>query len=201
MRTLPAESFLPAGVGENCKKLQGKFLRIISSESPAKLYCCYAVIAILATSVIALSVALSGITKPEAAHANCPRDWIGFGSKCFYFSKDMTNWPSSQTFCMAQEAHLAQFDSLEELNFLIRYKGDSTHWIGLHRETSQNPWRWTDSTKYNNLVPIRGEGQYAYLSDRGISSGKEYMPRKWICSKPNSYLQCPVVSQLVSKQS
>ncbi|XP_037059994.1 C-type lectin domain family 2 member D11-like isoform X2 [Peromyscus leucopus] len=173
MRTLPAESFLPAGVGENCKKLQGKFLRIISSESPAKLYCCYAVIAILATSVIALSVALS----------------------------DMTNWPSSQTFCMAQEAHLAQFDSLEELNFLIRYKGDSTHWIGLHRETSQNPWRWTDSTKYNNLVPIRGEGQYAYLSDRGISSGKEYMPRKWICSKPNSYLQCPVVSQLVSKQS
>ena len=44
-------------------------------------------------------------------------------------------------------------------------------------------------------VPIRGEGEHAYLSDRGISSGRKYIRRNWICSKPNSYaLHCPGVS-------
>ncbi|EGW11210.1 hypothetical protein I79_024908 [Cricetulus griseus] len=36
-------------------------------------------------------------------------------------------------------------------------------------------------------VPIRGEGGYAYLSDKVISSGRVYMKRKWICSKPLLY--------------
>uniref|UniRef100_A0A8C8W7S9 C-type lectin domain-containing protein n=1 Tax=Peromyscus maniculatus bairdii TaxID=230844 RepID=A0A8C8W7S9_PERMB len=178
------------------KKLQGKCLRILSPESPAKLYCCYAVITVLAAAVIALSVALSG-GKNENNHTACSIDWIGNGSKYFYFSEDLTDWISSQKFCVEQNAQLAQFESLEELDFLNGHKNDSAYWIGLHRESTQHPWTWTDNTKYNDSVPIRGEGQYAYLSDRGISSGREYMPRKWICSKPNSYLQCPVVSQLV----
>ncbi|XP_052577542.1 C-type lectin domain family 2 member E-like [Peromyscus californicus insignis] len=181
------------------KKLQGKYLRIVSSVSPAKLYGCYAVIAVLTAAVIALTVTLSEKEKKERVSiknicAVCPKDWIGFRSKCFYFSEDMRNWTFSQTFCMAQEAHLAQFDSLDELNFLMRYKGDSAHWIGLHRESTQHPWRWTDNTEYNNLVPIRGEGERAYLSDRGISNGRDRTPRKWICSKPDSYLQYPEVS-------
>ncbi|XP_076422139.1 C-type lectin domain family 2 member E-like [Peromyscus maniculatus bairdii] len=206
MRMLTTDSTFPVGEGENRKKLQGKCLRILSPESPAKLYCCYAVITVLAAAVIALSVALSVKEKEERfsiknIRAVCPKDWIGFMSKCFYFSEDMRNWTLSQTFCMAQEAHLAQFESKEELNFLMRYKGDSAHWIGLHRESTQHPWRWTDNTEYNNLVFIGGEGERAYLSDRGISSGRDHTSRKWICSKPESYLQHPKVSKLVSKQS
>nr|XP_048284417.1 C-type lectin domain family 2 member E-like isoform X3 [Myodes glareolus] len=138
------------------------------------------------------------IVSPEAAYAACPRDWIGFGSKCFYFSEHTSNWTFSQTSCMQLGAHLTHFDSLEELNFLHRYMGESATWIGLHRESSEHPWMWTDNTEYNNLVPIRGDGQHAYLTDRGISSGRKYIRRRWICSKPYSYtLQCPGVSQLV----
>nr|XP_048284420.1 C-type lectin domain family 2 member F-like [Myodes glareolus] len=185
------------------KKLQEKFLRLVSPLSPAWLHCCYAVIIFLTVAVIALSVALSwsGKTKQVSinnTYATCPRNWIGFGNKCFYFSEDSGNQTFSQNHCMALSAQLAKFDSEEELNFLKRYKGDSDHWIGLHRESSEHPWMWTDNTEYNNLVPTRGEGQHAYLSDRGISSGRNYIPRKWICSKPNSYtLQCPGVSQFV----
>ncbi|KAK7799778.1 hypothetical protein U0070_002902, partial [Myodes glareolus] len=148
-------------------------------------------------------------------YAVCPRNWIGFGKKCFDFSEDMENWTSSQNYCRALGAQLARFDSQEELNFLKRYKGSSDHWIGLHRESSEQPWMWTDNTEYNNLyvfrmhfillcstivieVSTRGEGQHAYLSDRGISSGRNNIHRKWICSMPNIYtLQCPGVSQLV----
>ena len=42
------------------KKLQIKYLRIISSKLPVKLYCCYGVIMALSVAVVALSVALSG---------------------------------------------------------------------------------------------------------------------------------------------
>lgn len=40
-------------------------------------------------------------------------------------------------------------------NFLKRYKGASDHWIGLHRESSEHPWIWTDNTEYNNLYVFR----------------------------------------------
>ncbi|XP_005371999.1 C-type lectin domain family 2 member E-like [Microtus ochrogaster] len=188
------------------KNLQGQCLRIVTHVSPAWLYCCYALIIVLTGAVIALSVALSlsvrkknpAIVTPEAGCATCPRDWIGFGSKCFFFSEHISNWTSSQTSCKELGAHLTQADSLEELIFLNRYKGDSDHWIGLHKESREQPWMWINNTEYNNLVPIRGDGNHAYLSDRGISSGRDYMQRKWICSKSSSYtLQYPVFSQLV----
>ncbi|KAL6063981.1 hypothetical protein STEG23_028501 [Scotinomys teguina] len=166
---------------EGGKKLQGQCLRIVSPESPAKLSCCYAVITVLTAAVIALSVALSVRTVVESSqpcYATCPSGWIGFESKCFYFSEDMRNWTFSQTFCTALEAHLARFESKDELNFLKRYKGDSDHWMDLHRESPEHPWMWTDNTEYNNLVPIRGEGKCGYLSDNGISSGRSYTHRK-----------------------
>ncbi|XP_049989037.1 C-type lectin domain family 2 member E-like [Alexandromys fortis] len=184
------------------KEQQGQCLRIISPVSPARLYCCCAVIIVLTGALIALSVALSSslrkenmaIASPEAGYVTCPRDWIAFGSKCFYFSEHTSDWTSSQTSCMELGAHLTHFDSLEELNFLNRCKGDFAAWIGLHRESSEQPWMWTDNTEYNNLFPTRGKGEHAYLTDSGISSGRNYIHRKWICSKPNNYtLQCPGV--------
>ncbi|XP_041489092.1 C-type lectin domain family 2 member D11-like [Microtus oregoni] len=103
------------------KKLQGKCLRIVSPRSPARLHCCYAVIIVLTAAVIALSVALSLSVKMteqvaiKNTYAVCPRNWIGFGSKCFYFSEDTSNWTFSWNFCMKLKAQLAKFDNMEEL--------------------------------------------------------------------------------------
>ncbi|KAM7335551.1 hypothetical protein ACRRTK_006028 [Alexandromys fortis] len=67
------------------------------------------------------------IVSPEAGYATCPRDWIGFGSKCFYFSEHKGNWTSSQTSCMDLKAQLTHFDSLEELTeLLMATKGSET---------------------------------------------------------------------------
>ncbi|XP_055467548.1 C-type lectin domain family 2 member D-like, partial [Psammomys obesus] len=127
-------------------------------------------------------------TPVKNFYAACPRHWIGFGHKCFYFSESTSNWTFSQTSCMAQEAQLARFDNREELGFLSRYKGTFDYWIGLHRESPQLPWRWTDNTEYNSTVPIRGVENHAYLNNNGISSARVYADRRWICSKPNSYM-------------
>jgi hypothetical protein len=51
----------------------------------------------------------------EPCYTACPSGWIGFGSKCFYFSEDMGNWTFSQSSCVASNSHLALFHSLEEL--------------------------------------------------------------------------------------
>ncbi|XP_035304625.1 C-type lectin domain family 2 member D11-like [Cricetulus griseus] len=181
------------------KKLQGQCFRIVSAESPVKLYCCYVLIAVLSIAVIALSVALSLPTRRQEQTsiknipANCLRNWIGFGSKCFYFSENTSNWTFSQNFCMELEAHLARFDSDEELEFLNRYKGTFDYWIGLHRESPEHPWMWTDNTEYYGPVLIGGVEEYAYLNNNGISSARVYADRRWICSKPSSYaLQCQI---------
>ncbi|XP_076797074.1 C-type lectin domain family 2 member F-like [Arvicanthis niloticus] len=178
------------------KKLQAKFFRIVSPRSPAKLYCCYVLITVLTVAVAALSVALSvrnteQISIKNNTYAACPSNWIGVGNKCFYFSEYASNWTSSQDFCMKQGAQLARIDSLEELYILMRYKGIFDYWIGLHRESSKHLWKWTDNTEYNNLVPIRGVENCGFLSHRGVSSSRDYINRKWICSKSSSYtLQC-----------
>ncbi|XP_029060536.1 C-type lectin domain family 2 member D isoform X3 [Monodon monoceros] len=107
---------------------------------------------VLATIVMVLATFLSvRNTKPvsNVLYVTCPKGWIGFGNKCFYFSEDTRNWTSSQTFCTSLEAVLGQFETEEELFFLKRYKGPSDHWIGLRRESPHYVWKWTDSTEYN----------------------------------------------------
>ncbi|XP_010856907.1 PREDICTED: C-type lectin domain family 2 member D11-like isoform X2 [Bison bison bison] len=120
----------------------------------------------------------------------CSKGWIGFGSKCFYFSEDTRNWTFSQTFCTSLEAVLAQFETKDELNFLIRYKGHSDHWIGLSRESSHHVWKWTDNSKYNASFAITGDATCGYLNDLGVSSARSYTDRKWICSKQIMF-PCP----------
>nr|XP_055136682.1 C-type lectin domain family 2 member E-like isoform X1 [Symphalangus syndactylus] len=142
------------------KTLQRKCLALISPVMPFKVSCCLFIIAVLTTSVIALSIVLS----------------------------DIRNWTLSQTFCVSLEASLAQFAAMEELDFLKRYKGPSDHWIGLRRESSHHIWKWTDNMEYNNTLAIRGGTECAFLNDNVVNSGRIYINRKWICSKPNSYV-------------
>ncbi|XP_078194092.1 C-type lectin domain family 2 member E isoform X1 [Callithrix jacchus] len=189
--------------GESGRTLQRKCLALISPVTPIKVYCCLFIIAVLTTSVVALSIVLSVLAREEKPvieshkYAACPKSWIGFGSKCFYFSEDTRNWTFSQVFCVSLEASLAQFATMEELNFLKRYKGPSDHWIGLRRESYHHIWRWTDNTEYNNMFLIRGVGECAYLNDNGVSSASIYTDRKWICSKPKSYVySCQIRNSL-----
>ncbi|KAM4819837.1 C-type lectin domain family 2 member D11-like [Thomomys bottae] len=153
------------------------------------------------TVILAVNQAESRIPE-HSLYSSCPREWIGFGNQCFYFSEDTRNWTSSQDFCASSGANLATFDTIQDLNFLKKHKGYD-HWIGLRRESSKHSWKWADNTEFTNLlnvfllgsrVEVRGSGEYAYLDDIGISSARVYTERKWICSKPSLYAQCPAAS-------
>ncbi|XP_050776878.1 C-type lectin domain family 2 member D-like [Gopherus flavomarginatus] len=107
--------------------------------------------------------------------------WIGYRGKCYYFSETEGSWTYVQRLCSSFGASLAGIDSEQELMFLLRHKDIHEHWIGLWREQGQ-PWKWTNSTEFNDLFQIRGGGDCAYLNDeKGVSSSRCYMERRWIC--------------------
>ena len=54
-------------------------------------------------------------TDLQVLYVTCPKGWIGFGNKCFYFSEESENWTLSQISCTLLEAVLAQFETEEEL--------------------------------------------------------------------------------------
>ncbi|CAM4314122.1 unnamed protein product, partial [Lepidochelys kempii] len=73
--------------------------------------------------------------------------------------------------------------------FLLCYKGRFDHWIGLRRDPRQLS-KWANGTKFNNLFPIGGGGDCAYLNDvNGVSSWRCSSERPWICTKPDAFTQ------------
>ncbi|XP_063174730.1 uncharacterized protein LOC134507791 [Chroicocephalus ridibundus] len=81
----------------------------------------------------------------------CPFDWIGYRGKCYYFSEIEGNWTSGQNNCSALGASLAMLDGVEELSFVVRYKGTSEHWIGLSRGDGEQPWKWVNNSRFSHL--------------------------------------------------
>uniref|UniRef100_A0A8B9T377 C-type lectin domain-containing protein n=1 Tax=Anas platyrhynchos TaxID=8839 RepID=A0A8B9T377_ANAPL len=116
----------------------------------------------------------------------CPDTWIGFQSKCYYFSENRNDWNTSLENCKALEASLTSIDSLEELGFLLRYGRALHYWVGLHQEGS-DPWRWcngplTSPSATLCRFDIQGNGQCAYIDLAGVSSDWCSQQKYLVCS-------------------
>ncbi|CAM4651790.1 unnamed protein product [Caretta caretta] len=165
----------------NCKKSPTRrvVVALIVVSSPL-------IAAIIALAVLTAQLSSADLCPP--AGPSCPDGWIGYRGKCYYFSETEGSWTDSQSRCCALGASLAGIDSEQEMAFLLRHKGVQDHWIGLRREQGQ-PWKWTNSTKFNHLFHLRGGGDCAYLNnEKGVSRSRCYMGRRWICSKPEVYV-------------
>ncbi|XP_066842961.1 C-type lectin domain family 2 member B-like [Anser cygnoides] len=167
----------PHGMERKCRRVQGLLAPLC---------------VVLSVLVVILLVALivvqpqSHSSHPQFSHV-CPDTWIGFQGKCYYFSENETNWKTSLEKCKALEASLTSIDSLEELGFIMRYKGQGNHWFGLHEE-GNGQWRWTNGTAFNTWFEMRGGGPCAYLNQEKISSALCHTEKYWICSRPNNYV-------------
>ncbi|KAM4035127.1 C-type lectin domain family 2 member E-like isoform 2-T2 [Anomaloglossus baeobatrachus] len=98
----------------------------------------------------------SKITLPDSRDP-CEDGWIWYMRKCYYFSTNISEWENSQDFCASKNASLAIIDRKYELDFILRFKGSSDHWIGLRRENESKPWVWTNGSIYdNNMIFCSG---------------------------------------------
>ncbi|XP_044838867.1 C-type lectin domain family 2 member G-like [Mauremys mutica] len=103
----------------------------------------------LIIAVIVLAVLLSWCS-PAVLGPCCPDGWVGYRGRCYYFSEAKGNWNNSQRHCSCLDASLAGIDTLQDLAFLLCYKGNFDHWIGLQRDPRQ-PWKWVNGTEFNCL--------------------------------------------------
>ncbi|XP_029436679.1 C-type lectin domain family 2 member D-like isoform X2 [Rhinatrema bivittatum] len=153
------------------------------------------VIALVLLTVLILALILGiivlAVTQSKASADPSPRPppsdpcadgWIWYRSKCYFFSEDSRDWDTAQSFCTSHNASLAHIETQQELDFTIRHKGRSDHWIGLRREQGQ-PWRWTDGSEFNNTFSISQEPGCAYLTDGSVRSANCLMYRNWICTQ------------------
>ncbi|NXM70293.1 CLC2H protein, partial [Serilophus lunatus] len=148
---------------------------------------CQVMLAVLFTALLltAIAFAVQAFQPHPQPCFQCPFDWIMYRGKCYYFSEaERRNWTSSQDNCSALGASLAMLDSMEDLSFLMRYKGTSEHWIGLLREDEQRQWQWVNHSVLSHLFRVRGDGLCAYLDDNGLSSSHCSTERSWVCNKP-----------------
>ncbi|CAM9107350.1 unnamed protein product [Bubo scandiacus] len=152
---------------------------------------CQVTMAVLFMALLVTAVAFAAQAfqpRPQPC-SRCPFDWIGYRGKCYYFSEAEGNWTSSRDNCSALGASLALLDSVEDLSFVMRYKGSLEHWIGLSREDEEQPWEWVNRSRLSPLFQIRGGGLCALVKDDGLSSSRCGAEKSWVCNKPE--LQSP----------
>ncbi|XP_044838855.1 C-type lectin domain family 2 member D-like [Mauremys mutica] len=147
-----------------------------------------AMVLVLTGAAVVLAVLLSGRSSAALGPA-CPDGWIGYRGKCYYFSEAEGNWNNSQSQCSSLSASLAAIDTLQNLAFVLRYKGKLDRWVGLRKDPGQ-PWKWVNGTEFNHLSPVRGGGDCAYLTDQGgVSSLRCTSERYWICNKRDAFTE------------
>ncbi|XP_074873459.1 C-type lectin domain family 2 member D-like [Carettochelys insculpta] len=146
------------------------------------------VLVVLLVAVVVLAVLLLNASPRPMAW--CPDSWIGYRGKCYYFSEAEENWNNSQSSCSALGTSLATIDTQEDLDFILRYKGISEHWVGLWREQEWKPWKWVNGSDFNSTrFQIRGGGHCVYLNEKALSSSRCTTERNWVCSKPDAYTE------------
>ncbi|XP_026546941.1 C-type lectin domain family 2 member B-like [Notechis scutatus] len=131
------------------------------------------------------------LAASEHGRRPCPTDWIGYQMKCFYFSDKEETWSASQHFCSLYNASLVIIEK-EEMDFVQRYKGSISHWIGLQRDPKQ-PWKWVNGSA--STWEVLGDGgNCAFLNDEGRASCSRCLTRHhWICSKPDEFTRPKIV--------
>ncbi|XP_077311766.1 C-type lectin domain family 2 member B-like [Lithobates pipiens] len=140
--------------------------------------------------IVLLAVLIRGTQKEKRINdIRCKDDWILYRDKCYYFSSRRDTWSYSQTFCESFHSSLAVIDNQQEMNFLMRFKGSSNHWIGLSRNKDDTSWVWTNGSSYSEdilkierLQTTPKNSEHVFLNGDSLKSESGRYVKKWICN-------------------
>uniref|UniRef100_A0A8C3XNL0 C-type lectin domain-containing protein n=1 Tax=Chelydra serpentina TaxID=8475 RepID=A0A8C3XNL0_CHESE len=118
----------------------------------------------------------------------CPKDWLLYGDKCYWFSKAIKGWEQSRDDCLMKRAQLLVMDDREELTFIQNITQDQHQvWIGLNVTSPGRTWTWQDGSPLNQtLFPVLDpaqENNCASVKKNKIHSEICQTDLKWICQK------------------
>ncbi|XP_076342287.1 macrophage mannose receptor 1-like isoform X2 [Tachypleus tridentatus] len=136
---------------------------------------------------------------PTPLPGNCPKNWTGYGDKCFLFheySEDTKlSWREALKTCrsMGENHDLASIHSTGEQMFLTALLGRyrSSAWIGLSKlQGSFNNFGWSDNSKFD--FQAWGPGEPSGFSEKCVTMmSTKRATGQWediVCEKKQSYI-------------
>ncbi|KAM4692761.1 C-type lectin domain family 2 member B-like isoform 2-T2 [Discoglossus pictus] len=138
-----------------------------------------------ALAVIGVILGILGIVYALSSGKcpTCPDNWLRVNQTCFYFSDTESNWTTSRSSCLSQDATLAILTDTNIKKVIKRYKDSLYYWIGLSKN-SKGEWLWLDDTDLvDEMVEDDATGRdCAFLNSRyGALDCSTRRP--WICVK------------------
>ncbi|XP_051017891.1 low affinity immunoglobulin epsilon Fc receptor [Acomys russatus] len=76
----------------------------------------------------------------------CPKDWLHFQQKCYYFGKGSKQWIQARYTCSDLEGRLVSIHSQEEQDFLMKHMNKRDSWIGLQDLHMEGQFTWMDES-------------------------------------------------------
>ncbi|XP_027624797.1 low affinity immunoglobulin epsilon Fc receptor isoform X4 [Tupaia chinensis] len=85
----------------------------------------------------------------------CPKDWVNFKHKCYYFGKGAKKWIQARYACEDLGGRLVSIHSREEQDFLTTRANKKGSWIGLRDVFVEGEFLWMDGSPvgYSNWYP------------------------------------------------
>ncbi|XP_075770319.1 killer cell lectin-like receptor subfamily B member 1B allele C [Pelodiscus sinensis] len=112
----------------------------------------------------------------------CPRDWLPYKRKCYWVSKEMKMWKSSQADCITKSSHLLVTQDQEEMDYIqTMINEQNSIWIGLNLKSPERSWSWVDGSLVNE--DLHGVRDCGVLKRNQIALDTCSAELKWICQK------------------
>ncbi|XP_063419943.1 perlucin-like isoform X1 [Mytilus trossulus] len=89
-------------------------------------------------------------------HSQCPVGWHHFDKSCYFLSDNKYNWILAEDSCRAHNARLAEIESKEQSDYLIKAFKDfgkhHSYWIGGRDDVIEGTWQWASSNIVFNFT-------------------------------------------------
>nr|XP_034345452.1 low affinity immunoglobulin epsilon Fc receptor isoform X6 [Arvicanthis niloticus] len=122
----------------------------------------------------------------------CPKNWLHFQQKCYYFGRGSKQWLQARFACSNLEGRLVSIHSQTEQDFLTQHINKRDSWIGLQDLNMEGEFLWTDGSpmSYSNWNPGEpnngGQGEDCVMM-RGSGQWNDAFCRSyldaWVCEQ------------------
>ncbi|EDL21951.1 low affinity immunoglobulin epsilon Fc receptor isoform E [Mus musculus] len=131
------------------------------------------------------------ISKGTACNI-CPKNWLHFQQKCYYFGKGSKQWIQARFACSDLQGRLVSIHSQKEQDFLMQHINKKDSWIGLQDLNMEGEFVWSDGSPvgYSNWNPGEpnngGQGEDCVMM-RGSGQWNDAFCRSyldaWVCEQ------------------
>ncbi|XP_023563179.1 C-type lectin domain family 4 member A-like [Octodon degus] len=141
----------------------------------------------------------SNSSKKDKVWSCCPKNWMRFGSHCYFCPTEAKPWSESEERCSHMGAHLVVITSKEEQDFITQNtKLNTAYYMGLSDPQGQRHWQWIDQTPYNESVTFWHPGEPNDKKEHCVILNYRYSNRKWgwndvSCDRPQGSV-CKMVN-------